>query len=379
MSLQTLYSNYKWLSDNVIERIIEIEIFNRISDIDELITSVQNSDYPSYPHRDIEQRLANLERKFSNYIKLESQERDKDNRISKLESEVDRLKKAPSAASVQKEVESLKDANKQLSNKLSEIEQEHLALKSRLENAEKKNIGLANRLTQLESNYQELLKKVEALEKPATVVPVPEPPTKKTIEHFYLENTAVLKFANNRIAIKKAFAKALDTQDLLQCVQNANIEADNKKAYLMILENYHKQLDRAVTKFSYDDEDEDLSERASSTFFDLLGKHILNNLAVALYRSLEYKMDDAVLLIVDSLNNYLVGCGVSTVSVKPNEKITKEIASVCSIIIEHVDDRAKDDHILEVEKLPYYLDYIDEDGDKDKLYSNGKITVGKAK
>ena len=114
MSLQTLYSNYKWLSDNVIERIIEIEIFNRISDIDELITSVQNSDYPSYPHRDIEQRLANLERKFSNYIKLESQERDKDNRISKLESEVDRLKKAPSAASVQKEVESLKDANKQL-------------------------------------------------------------------------------------------------------------------------------------------------------------------------------------------------------------------------------------------------------------------------
>ena len=65
--------------------------------------------------------------------------------------------------------------------------------------------------------------------------------------------------------------------------------------------------------------------------------------------------------------------------VKPNEKITKEIASVCSIMIEHVDDRAKDDHILEVEKLPYYLDYIDEDGDKDKLYSNGKITVGKAK
>ena len=44
MSLQTLYSNYKWLSDNVIERIIEIEIFNRISDIDELIASVQNSD-----------------------------------------------------------------------------------------------------------------------------------------------------------------------------------------------------------------------------------------------------------------------------------------------------------------------------------------------
>ena len=379
MSFQNLYSNYKWLNDNVIERIIEIEIFNRFSNIDELIASVQKSDYPSYPHRDIEQRLANLERKFSNYIKLESQERDKDNRISKLESEVDRLKKAPSAASVQKEVETLKDANKQLSNRLSEIEQEHLALKSRLENAEKKNIGLANRLTQLESNYQELLKKVEALEKPVTVVPVPEPPTKKTIEHFYLENTAVLKFANNRIAIKKAFAKALDTQDLLQCVQNANIEADNKKAYLMILENYHKQLDRAVTKFSYDDEDEDLSERASSTFFDLLGKHILNNLAVALYRSLEYKMDDAVLLIVDSLNNYLVGCGVSTVSVKPNEKITKEIASVCSIMIEHVDDRAMDDQILEVEKLPYYLDYIDEDGDKDKLYSNGKITVGKAK
>ena len=190
---------------------------------------------------------------------------------------------------------------------------------------------------------------------------------------------AILKFANNRIAIKKAFAKALDIQALLNCIQNANIDADNKKAYLMILENYHKQLDRAVTKFSYDDEDEDLSERASSTFFDLLGKHILNNLAVALYRSLEYKLDDAVLLIVDSLNHYLVGCGVTTVSVKPNEKITKEIASVCSIMIEHVDDRAKDDHILEVEKLPYYLDYIDEDGDKDKLYSNGKITVGKAK
>ena len=384
MSFQHLYNNYKWLSDNVIEKIIEIEIYNRIDVIDAFIDRVKEGEYPSYPPRNIVQKLEKIDSKLNSLI---AQESDRDNRISKLESEIDRLKKAPSAASAQKEVETLKDANKQLSNRLSEIEHEHLALKSRLENAEKENIGLANRLTQLESNYQELLKRVEALEKPATDVPVPTPvpeipipkaPTKKTIEHFYLNNAEGLKFVNNRIAIKKAFAKALDIQALLNCIQNANIDADNKKAYLMILENYHKQLDRAVTKFSYDDE-EDLSERASSTFFDLLGKHILNNLAVALYRSLEYKMDDAVLLIVDSLNNYLVGCGVSTVSVKPNEKITKEIASVCSIMIEHVDDRAKDDQILEVEKLPYYLDYIDEDGDKDKLYSNGKITVGKAK
>ena len=385
MSFQHLYNNYKWLSDNVIEKIIEIEIYNRIDVIDAFIDRVKEGEYPTYPPRNIVQKLEKIDSKLNS---LMAQESDRDNRISKLESEIDLLKKAPNAASAQKEVETLKDANKQLSNRLSEIEHEHLALKSRLENAEKENIGLANRLTQLESNYQELLKRVEALEKPATDVPVPTPvpeipipkaPTKKTIEHFYLNNAEGLKFANNRIAIKKAFAKALDIQALLNCIQNANIDADNKKAYLMILENYHKQLDRAVTKFSYDDEDEDLSERASSTFFDLLGKHILNNLAVALYRSLEYKMDDAVLLIVDSLNNYLVGCGVSTVSVKPNEKITKEIASVCSIMIEHVDDRAKDDHILEVEKLPYYLDYIDEDGDKDKLYSNGKITVGKAK
>ena len=384
MSFQHLYNNYKWLSDNVIEKIIEIEIYNRIDVIDAFIDRVKEGEYPTYPPRNIVQKLEKIDSKLNSLI---AQESDRDNRISKLESEIDRLKKAPSAASAQKEVETLKDANKQLSNRLSEIEHEHLALKSRLENAEKENIGLANRLTQLESNYQELLKRVEALEKPATDVPVPTPvpeipipkaPTKKTIEHFYLNNAEGLKFANNRIAIKKAFAKALDIQALLNCIQNANIDADNKKAYLMILENYHKQLDRAVTKFSYDDE-EDLSERASSTFFDLLGKHILNNLAVALYRSLEYKMDDAVLLIVDSLNHYLVGCGVTTVSVKPNEKITKEIASVCSIMIEHVDDRAKDDHILEVEKLPYYLDYIDEDGDKDKLYSNGKITVGKAK
>lgn len=384
MSFQHLYNNYKWLSDNVIEKIIEIEIYNRIDVIDAFIDRVKEGEYPSYPPRNIVQKLEKIDSKLNSLI---AQESDRDNRIGKLGSEIDRLKKAPSAASAQKEVETLKDANKQLSNRLSEIEHEHLALKSRLENAEKENIGLANRLTQLESNYQELLKRVEALDKPETDIPVPIPfpetpipkaPTKKTIEHFYLNNAEGLNFANNRIAIKKAFAKALDIQALLNCIQNANIDADNKKAYLMILENYHKQLDRAVAKFSYDDE-EDLSERASSTFFDLLGKHILNNLAVALYRSLEYKLDDAVLLIVDSLNNYLVGCGVTTVSVKPNEKITKEIASVCSIMIEHVDDRAKDDHILEVEKLPYYLDYIDEDGDKDKLYSNGKITVGKAK
>lgn len=384
MSFQHLYNNYKWLSDNVIEKIIEIEIYNRIDVIDDFISSVKEGEYPSYPPKSIVQKLENIDRKLSSLITRES---DRDNRISKLESEIERLKKAPSVESLQNEVETLKDANKQLINSLSEIEQEYIVLKNRFENAEKENIGLANRLSKLESNYQELFKRVEALEKPAIDVPVPIPfpelpipkaPTKKTIEYFYLNNAEGLKFANNRIAIKKAFAKALDIQGLLNCIQNANIDADNKKAYLMILENYHKQLDRAVAKFSYDDE-EDLSERASSTFFDLLGKHILNNLAVALYRSLEYKMDDAVLLIVDSLNNYLVGCGVTTVSVKPNEKITKEIASVCSIMIEHVDDRAKDDHILEVEKLPYYLDYIDEDGDKDKLYSNGKITVGKAK
>ena len=119
MSFQHLYNNYKWLSDNVIEKIIEIEIYNRIDVIDAFIDRVKEGEYPSYPPRNIVQKLEKIDSKLNSLI---AQESDRDNRISKLESEIDRLKKAPSAASAQKEVETLKDANKQLSNRLSEIE-----------------------------------------------------------------------------------------------------------------------------------------------------------------------------------------------------------------------------------------------------------------
>ena len=127
MSFQHLYNNYKWLSDNVIEKIIEIEIYNRIDVIDAFIDRVKEGEYPSYPPRNIVQKLEKIDSKLNSLI---AQESDRDNRIGKLGSEIDRLKKAPSAASAQKEVETLKDANKQLSNRLSEIEHDHLALKS---------------------------------------------------------------------------------------------------------------------------------------------------------------------------------------------------------------------------------------------------------
>ena len=119
MSFQHLYNNYKWLSDNVIEKIIEIEIYNRIDVIDAFIDRVKEGEYPSYPPRNIVQKLEKIDSKLNS---LMAQESDRDNRISKLESEIDLLKKAPNAASAQKEVETLKDANKQLSNRLSEIE-----------------------------------------------------------------------------------------------------------------------------------------------------------------------------------------------------------------------------------------------------------------
>ena len=105
MSFQHLYNNYKWLSDNVIEKIIEIEIYNRIDVIDAFIDRVKEGEYPTYPPRNIVQKLEKIDSKLNSLI---AQESDRDNRISKLESEIDSLKKAKSGINKLSEIKVMK-------------------------------------------------------------------------------------------------------------------------------------------------------------------------------------------------------------------------------------------------------------------------------
>ena len=125
--------------------------------------------------------------------------------------------------------------------------------------------------------------------------------------------------------------------------------------------------------------EEDLSDKISETVFKVMEKKIFNNLMIALYRGICFVKSEANLSVINCINNYLSRCGIYTKMVRRGEIVNRDNQGYITINpqFELTNDADKNNIISEVEKLPYFMDFYDEDGELDTYQSNGKVVIFK--
>ncbi len=75
------------------------------------------------------------------------------------------------------------------------------------------------------------------------------------------------------------------------------------------------------------------------------------------------------------VNDYLASCHVYTVPVLPKNPMTSNDIDRMSVTRKETTNPDEDNLIDEVERLPYFMDYLTESGEKENFCSEGKMVV----
>ncbi len=193
------------------------------------------------------------------------------------------------------------------------------------------------------------------------------------IAKFNLPKTNAVFLPKDEDGIKKALQRALDLDDVIGFLQKSKLES--RDAFLRIIEKYKSNLSKAADKFKFDSYDEEeVSEAATEKFFKVVQVNLLNALAVSVYRGMNSD-EETYAEFAKKLNAYLTKCGIYTRYIKVGGTISAKDYDDMNIIRKNTDKRAEDRIIAEVERLPYYINYIDEDDEIEQFCYDGSMTV----
>ena len=99
---------------------------------------------------------------------------------------------------------------------------------------------------------------------------------------------------------------------------------------------------------------------------------LLESVASASYRGLS-RQPEFYREFLGHFNRYLQRCGIYTRRVLPNGRLTEQDKIDMKINRRDTINAANDDLIAEVERLPYYIDYLGADGSIKNLFFEGKL------
>lgn len=203
---------------------------------------------------------------------------------------------------------------------------------------------------------------------------------KSEIEYFSINSKNKVAFSGDVAKIRAQLNMVLQIDDIKESISSSGLERDSKTAFLLLIDEYHKQLERKVRDIKWNKlNEEDLSDKISETVFKVMEKNIFNNLMIALYRGICFVKSEANLSVINCINNYLSRCGIYTKMVRRGEIVNRDNQGYLTINpqFELTNDADKNNIISEVEKLPYFMDFYDEDGELDTYQSNGKVVIFK--
>ena len=121
-------------------------------------------------------------------------------------------------------------------------------------------------------------------------------------------------------------------------------------------------------------DDEMVSEEATGAVFDIMKKSLLTQLPVAILRgSAKNPLFYGGLL--EELNKYLARCGVYTLMPSSKAYFNDDDCHFMEIQPLPTKNRGDDKRVEAIERLPYCLDYIDEDEDRQVCQLDGQMTV----
>lgn len=224
----------------------------------------------------------------------------------------------------------------------------------------------------------DLTKKIEKLEQqqPEASSPVKVQSTEPWINYFSIpraKSTAAY-FAGDSETIKAKFAQSIQEMDtLITNLTQAEIEEPAKTSFLRNLRGCMRDLENLYSKFNFASCDEDeLSEAITNKFFKVIGDDLLDNVVLAIYRGGESARSYKNFL--KKVNSYLSKHGIYTEVILPGTLAEGNILSNIEPPISKKTTVAADDgKIDEVELLPYFMNYNDDNGKVDTIRKRGRV------
>ena len=207
-----------------------------------------------------------------------------------------------------------------------------------------------------------------------------------TIENFDLKPTGRVFFTNKPTEVFENLKVAGNLSGLTTFLESSDF--DKKDNFIRILENYRQNLKKVSDKVRRKKFNEDaLSEEVTEAFFNTLSKHFLATIPISIYRGARQEtletLDAAEQAkdfkfysdFLAKVNEYLAACHVYTAPIVPKSTMTSTDIDRMSVTRKDTEIPDEDNVIDEVERLPYYMDYVSENGEVENFCSEGKMVV----
>ncbi len=241
-------------------------------------------------------------------------------------------------------------------------------------------------LQNLNSSCDERIKKLETVQPPPLAVsPTPKlptqekvetvqtPPKKLSIQDFQLKKNNRPLFSNKPGDAKKTLATVENLSGIISFLEGSNF--GKKDSFIRLIKNYQHNLQKFSDKVKRGKFDEDnFSEEVTNAFFGTLQKYFLSNLPVSIYRG-NSENPKFYAAFLEKINEYLSACRVYTELVEPQKIMNHDDIEKMNIVKKDTAVKAEDKIIDEVERLPYFLDYLTDDGEIERFCFDGSMVV----
>ncbi|MBQ9486289.1 MAG: hypothetical protein IJU91_00595, partial [Selenomonadaceae bacterium] len=226
-------------------------------------------------------------------------------------------------------------------------------------------------------------KSISALEK---ILDSMKEPTFLTIENFDLKPTGRIFFTDKPDEVFQNLKIASNLSGITSFLATSKFA--KKENFIRIIENYRQNLKKVTDKVRRKKFNEDaLSEEVTDAFFNTLSKFFLATIPISIYRGARQETLDAedekmreeefkfYSEFLKRVNDYLASCHVYTVPVLPKNPMTSNDIDRMSVTRKETANAEEDNLIDEVERLPYFMDYLTEGGETENFCSEGKMVV----
>ena len=291
-------------------------------------------------------------------------------------------------AALQKALMAQSQSYEALKSAFDEQERENAALKQMLSDQEGRLRKLEEKNSQqVPREISEVKKQAKSLHEARNVLrketfPVPQvspssPAVKPWIKSFALSRATSPSafFHGDGEHVKARLAQSIQDMDSLitYLETQAEIEEPACTSFKKNLRWCMEALEKLYGKFDFDGCDaEEISEEITGKFFKIISENLLDNVMIAIYRG--GKGAGGYPEFLQNVNSYLSRHGIYTEEVVPGMMLEGDMLSHIEPPI-FKQTSAASDHgkVDEVELLPYFMFYEDDDGNLDTLRKRGRV------
>ena len=188
---------------------------------------------------------------------------------------------------------------------------------------------------------------------------------------FEIERTGEVYINGTAEEITARLKAAMNVDEIKTFLDSS--KAANKVIFLRSLDRHVRNLQKLTYKLNFNEyEGGQTSEEITKKYFEIFKLTLLESVTATSYRGMSRQLE-FYREFLKHFNQYLQRCGIYTRRVLPNGRVTEQDLIDMKISRRETTKVANKDLIAEVERLPYYIDYVDADGGIRKLFFEGKM------